>query len=143
MAYLSMKSSSKTAGKTTNPTQMEIDSSGPQAKTAQPAQNQPGTYIDYNESTFASTSGERIIFFHAPWCFQCREIEKDIKANLGKIPAGVTIFKIDYDSNQDLRKKYGVKLQTSFVKFDASGKVTENFVAYDEPTFANLEKNIL
>lgn len=109
---------------------------------ARPASVQPGRYTDYNETAFASTTGERILFFHAPWCFQCREIEKDIKANLSEIPADVTIFKIDYDSNQDLRQKYGVKLQTSFVKFDHSGNVIQNFVAYDEPTFANLKKNI-
>lgn len=146
MAYLAMGPEEKTTNQAS--TQKPTTSDTAQLPVQQQNQNQQnntqlGTFTDFDEATFASAKGSRILFFHAPWCFQCREIEKDIKANLSQIPAGTTIYKIDYDSNQDLRKKYGVKLQTSFLKFDADGKVIKNFVAYDEPSFANLKKNIL
>ncbi len=153
IAYLAMKPDSKTANQAATVSQaenkqpksqtqvMSVPAQSP-AAVLPPAAAQPGTFTDYSPAAFNSASGSRIIFFHAPWCFQCRELEKDIKANLDKIPSGVTIFKIDYDSSQDLRKQYGVKLQTSFIKVDAQGNVVQNFVAYDEPTFANLDKNI-
>ena len=140
MAYLA--NSSDKNGSTAQPANITKPAASQQSPTIGTNQLAPGKYIDYNEAAFASASGTRILFFHASWCFQCREIEKGITANLDKIPAGITIFKIDYDSNQDLRRKYGVKMQTSFVKFYEQGKVIQNFVAYDEPNFANLEKNV-
>ena len=100
-----------------------------------------GIYTDYNESLLASTEGTKVIFFYAPWCPQCRALEKDIKAN--GVPSGVTIFKTDYDSSTELRQKYGVTIQTTLVKVDNNGELIEKFVAYDEPTIDSVDKNLL
>jgi thiol-disulfide isomerase/thioredoxin len=97
----------------------------------------PGSYIDYNEETFSQTEGKRILFFYAPWCPQCRALEASIKENT--LPAGVTIFKVDYDSNQELRAKYGVTIQTSLVEVDGSGNLVEKFIAYDEPSYGAVK----
>ena len=102
--------------------------------------NVPG-YIDYYDGVIAATAGQKIIFFHAPWCPQCRALEASIKA--GQIPAGVTIIKTDYDSMQSLRQKYGVTIQTTLVKVDDQGNLIKKYVAYDEPTLDNLVKNLL
>lgn len=102
----------------------------------------PGVYLDYSESELVNRSDTtRLLSFHAPWCPQCRSLDEDIKANA--LPTGVTIFKVDYDSNQDLRKKYGVTVQTTVVRIDANGNLVEKYVAYDEPTFANVKANLL
>ena len=100
-----------------------------------------GTYTEYSEGAFASTEGTKILFFHAAWCPQCRELESDIKD--GTIPDGVTIFKVDYDSNQKLRQKYGVTLQTTLVKVDDNGNEIKKFVAYDDPSLEALVRNLL
>ena len=100
-----------------------------------------GKYVDYDADLLANTSGTRILFFHAPWCPQCRQLEDDIKS--GQIPENVTIFKVDYDSRQDLRKKYGVTIQTSLVRLDNNGNLSKKYVAYDEPTLRNLKDNLL
>ncbi len=101
----------------------------------------PGTYKQYADSSIASTKGTKVLFFHAPWCPQCRKLEASIKD--GKIPAGVTIFKVDYDSSQDLRKKYGVTIQTTLVRVDDSGNLVKKYVAYDNPTLEAVAPNIL
>ena len=62
------------------------------------------------------------MFFHATWCSTCQGIDKDIKANLDSIPGDVKIFKVDYDSEKDLEKKYGVRQQYTMVQVDNSGK---------------------
>lgn len=109
---------------------------------ADEAAAQPGVFIDYSsEGQVASTDGVRILFFHAPWCPQCRMIEEDIKSQ--GVPDGVTILKVDYDSNQPLRQKYGVTLQTTFVEVDADGNELEKFVAYNEPTFDSVKANLI
>ncbi len=101
----------------------------------------PGTYVAYDEASFLKTAGSKILFFHAPWCPQCRALEASI--NSGTIPTGVTISKVDYDSHQALRKKYGVTIQTTLVLLDDEGKLIKRYVAYDEPTLASVVKNLL
>lgn len=100
-----------------------------------------GTYVDYTEESFASTQGMRLLFFHAPWCPQCRALDESIRAS--ELPESVTIFKIDYDSNQSLRAKYGVTLQTTVVKVDEQGAKMKSYVAYDAPTFQSVRQALL
>jgi thiol-disulfide isomerase/thioredoxin len=102
---------------------------------------EPGKYIDYKADAISTTSGTKLLFFHAPWCPQCRALETDILDE--GVPSGVTIFKTDYDTNQALRQKYGVTIQTTFVEVDENGDLIEKFVAYDDPTLASVEENLL
>ena len=81
-----------------------------------------GKYTAYNADLVASTEGTKLIFFHAPWCPFCKTADTAFKTNLDKIPKGVTVLKTDYDSNLELRKKYAVTYQHTFVQIDASGK---------------------
>ncbi|MBH0109226.1 thioredoxin family protein [Salinibacterium sp. NG22] len=92
-----------------------------------------GDYVDYSPSAIADADGRVILFFHATWCPQCVSADGDIKAS--GVPSGITIVKVDYDTNQDLRAEYGVTQQTTFVEVDADGeKVQDNFVAYADPS---------
>lgn len=101
-----------------------------------------GSYVDYRPGIIEESEGQRVLFFHAPWCPQCRSVEKGIKAD--GVPDGFTVIKVDYDSNQALRKKYGIKIQTSFLKVDADGNaVGEPFVAYEDPEFSSVVRNYL
>lgn len=122
-----------------------VKSDTPEAETpvdkADQAAKQPGTYKEYQEGLVASTDGVKILFFHAPWCPQCRMIEADIESE--GVPNGITILKVDYDSNQTLRQKYGVTLQTTFVEIDSDGNELQKYVAYNEPTFASVKTNLL
>lgn len=102
---------------------------------------QPGAYVDYSDAVIASTEGTKILFFHAPWCPQCRSLETSIKST--DLPDGVTIIKVDYDTNQNLRQKYGVTIQTTLVRVDDNGGLVERYVAYDEPTFESVKLNLL
>lgn len=97
----------------------------------QPAAVTPGVYTEYSDTAIADAAGRTVLFFHAPWCGQCRDLESDILSE--GVPDGVTIIKVDYDSHQDLRQKYGVTMRTTFVEIDASGSVSQSFVAYDTP----------
>ena len=102
---------------------------------------QPGTYIDYSADAIATTQDTKLLFFHASWCPQCQKMEASIEAD--GIPTGVTVFKVDYDSNQKLREQYGVTLQTTFVKIDDSGNKIESYVSYQEPVFSSVERELL
>lgn len=125
---------------TSTPSGLSATNAGQQTPAA-PVAAAPGGYVEYNDDVIASTAGKKVLFFHAPWCSQCRSIEAGIKEQ--GVPAGLTIIKVDYDSHQDLRQKYGVKLQTAFVKVDDSGNKTDLYVAYEEPTFDSVKRNFL
>lgn len=100
-----------------------------------------GSYLDYSDTAIATTQGTKVLFFHAPWCPQCREIEQSIKED--GIPSGVSVIKVDYDSNQALRQQYAVTIQTTFVKIDDDGNKIESYVAYEEPQFKSVERELL
>lgn len=120
----------------------EKTTSQPQPAPEQPSNNTfPGLYTAYSPDAVTAAKGTKILFFHAAWCPQCRTLDKEITA--GPLPDNVTIFKVDYDSNQALRQKYGVQLQTTLVRIDDSGNMIEKFIAYDDPTLASLIKNLL
>lgn len=122
------------------PAQTSEQTPAPRQQAETPVTAQPGTYVDYNAEVFAKTEGRRVMFFHAPWCPQCRALEQSIKE--GKIPAGVTIFKVDYDTNYDLRTKYGVTMQTTLVEVGANGDKVNEYVAYHSPTLEAVIKGL-
>lgn len=100
----------------------------------------PGAYVDYSSSVIAETKGTKILFFHAPWCPQCQKLNSDIEKR--GVPDDVTIIKVDYDSNQSLRKKYGVTIQTTTVLVDDNGELIKKFVAYDDPSLSAVLSNL-
>ena len=83
-----------------------------------------GSYEKYDPSKLAlANDGKVVLFFKASWCPTCRALDADIKANLGAIPAGVTILEVDYDNSTELKKKYGVTMQHTLVQVDAQGNL--------------------
>lgn len=142
--YVYSKGSPEATETTTTPPEVARSTKQPdQTSLVTGEQNlpKPGTYTDYSEDNVATTTGTKILFFHAPWCPQCRELEESIRTST--IPQNTTIFKVDYDSNQALRQKYGVTLQTTFVKINDSGEKVADYVAYESPTFANVKAALL
>ncbi len=88
-----------------------------------------GAYVAYDSSAIAAaaTTGQAVLFFHAPWCPTCSALNKDIEGSLSDIPAGLTIFKTDYDSNTELKKKYGVTYQHTLVQVDKNGAMIKKW----------------
>ena len=81
-------------------------------------------YADYSADKIAfAKTGKVILFFHAPWCPYCRAADADIRSHLSGIPSDTLILKTDYDSSVELKKKYGVTYQTTFVQVDAQGNM--------------------
>jgi thiol-disulfide isomerase/thioredoxin len=130
--YVMMRPDRDMTAQYQEPTPPPAQEETPAQPSEQPAQAQPGTYIAYNAETVANTSGRKILFFHAPWCPQCRALEKSI--NEDTIPSGVTIFKTDYDTNHELRLKYGVPRQTALVEIDDNGQLIQRHEAYANPS---------
>lgn len=78
-------------------------------------------YQVYSEDGVAAAlaNGEKVVlFFHATWCPTCKSLDADIMANEANIPDNVSIFKVDYDSETDLKAEYDVSVQHTLVYVD-------------------------
>jgi thiol-disulfide isomerase/thioredoxin len=96
------------------------------------AMSKHGSYVtlaDYNKDPSKYADTKKVYFFHASWCPICQGIEKEINADMTKIPAGVTLIKTDFDSSTELRQKYGVTTQYTFVQVDNNGNETAQWSA--------------
>jgi thioredoxin 1 len=81
-----------------------------------------GSYEAYSPEKIArAESGDVVLFFHASWCPSCRSLSADIEKNLATIPVGVNILKVDYDTANELKKKYGVTYQHTLVQVNKDG----------------------
>lgn len=100
-----------------------------------------GRYVDYRGPSHLDSLADtdRWLNFHADWCPFCQALDEDINNNLDQIPDGVTIVKVDFDDNQDLRVRYGVTRQTVFVRIDAAGNEINRFDGYGRnATLSNI-----
>jgi thioredoxin-related protein len=77
-----------------------------------------GTYSELSNSSISSLDKYQILFFYGDNCPACDQLDKDIKANLEKIPSDVAINKIKYGQDKELEEKYNIKGDSSFVLLD-------------------------
>jgi len=100
-----------------------------------------GTYQNYDPSLVENSKAEHIILnFSATWCPSCRALDKDILANKDAIPAGVEIYKVDYDTSIELKKQYGVTTQHSLIEVAADGTAKSSIT--HPATLADVLKTI-
>lgn len=97
---------------------------------------QAGAYVEYRDDIIAETAGTKALFFHAPWCPQCRALEESILS--GEIPDDLTIIKVDFDTATSLRQQYGVTIQTTIVFVDDDGAALASEVLYSDTTLDAL-----
>jgi len=96
------------------------------------AMSKSGSYVtlaDYNANPTKYADSKKVYFFHASWCPICQGIDKEINADMSKIPAGITLIKTDFDNSTDLRQKYGVTTQYTFVQVDSNNNETAQWSA--------------
>ena len=85
-----------------------------------------GQYVEYSAAAVEAQqrAGNKVVlFFHAPWCPFCRSADAAFQSRTGDIPAGVAVFKADYDTNTELKRQYGVTYQHTFVQIDADERL--------------------
>jgi len=99
-----------------------------------------GSYEAYapEKVVLASVTHDVVLFFRASWCPTCRALDTDIKAN--NIPESLTILDVDYDNSSELKKKYGVTYQHTFMQVDKDGNLIKKWSG--SPTLLSLVSEI-
>ena len=96
-----------------------------------------GSYSEYDPSKLSNAEhGTVILNFSASWCPSCVEADKNF--NAAPTPEGLTLLKVDYDKSTDLKRKYGVTYQHTFVQVDKNGNLLKKWSG--SFTYADLLK---
>ena len=130
-AQSSGQSSSPSSSPSSAVSSEAVPATSPSADGSTASCETPGRYADYSAEAAADVCyTDTILFFHAPWCPECRGFEEAIKS--GEVPDGAQILKVDYDSATDLRKQHGVTIQSTFVRVDPAGKTVKLWSGYGQ-----------
>jgi thiol-disulfide isomerase/thioredoxin len=84
----------------------------------------PGMKVAYENLMSAeklAAKGPTVLFFAADWCPSCQADLRDINANGAKL-GDVTVVVVDYDKSADLKQKYGITVQDTFVQIGPMGE---------------------
>lgn len=91
-----------------------------------------GAYKEYSEAVREAeqAAGKKVVlFFHAAWCPFCKAADGDFKSNTDQFPNDVTVLKVDYDNSAELKQKYGVTYQHTFVQIDSEENIVTKWVS--------------
>lgn len=100
-----------------------------------------GSYESYAPEKLArAVTGDVVLFFRASWCPSCKAVDADIRSHLKDIPETLTILDVNYDTATDLKQKYGVTYQHTFVQVDAEGNMITKWSG--SPTLADLVSHV-
>jgi thiol-disulfide isomerase/thioredoxin len=83
---------------------------------------QQGVYDAYTPEKLKLAKDHKVIlFFKADWCPSCRTADETLNTEFAAIPKNIAILKVSYDTELELRKRYGVTIQHTFVQVDEQG----------------------
>ena len=76
-------------------------------------------------------SNSAILYFWAPWCSTCSSLDVEIHKNPELIPRQAIVIRVPYDTATELRKKYAVTVQHTFVLLDKNNEALNLVVGGD------------
>ena len=85
-------------------------------------------YQDYDDSLLGQNK-TTVLFFHAAWCPSCVAADRSISSETDI--NNILILKIDFDSETDLRKKYWVTSQHTFVQVDSEWEMIKKWSGWN------------
>jgi thiol-disulfide isomerase/thioredoxin len=80
-------------------------------------------FTDLATARLLAGQGPTVLFFQASWCPTCQAAMRELQA-AGERLGGVVVLIVDYDKAGELKKRYGVSYQHTWVRIDAAGRKT-------------------
>ncbi len=96
-------------------------------------------YAPYHEGLIGNGQ-KAVLFFHAKWCPSCREADIELKSMYAAGSANIPTYKVDYDTEKALEKKYAVTYQHTFVLIDGKGAAVKTLLGATKEQLAALLK---
>lgn len=102
-----------------------------------------GDYMVYEEGVIGNGESA-VLFFYAAWCPFCQEKDNSLRQWYTEAEFPMKVYRVDFDTEMELRQKYGIVQQDSFVLINASGEavtteVSPSLTQLKRLLYANLE----
>jgi thiol-disulfide isomerase/thioredoxin len=78
-------------------------------------------FSDLSTARLLAAQGPTVLFFNAAWCPTCRATMGELQAGAERL-GEVLVIVVDYDRAGELKKRYGVTYQHTWVRIDADGR---------------------
>jgi thiol-disulfide isomerase/thioredoxin len=98
------------------------------------------TYETYLAAPANYAETEVVLFFNAYWCSTCKVARDNFEASIQDIPKNVTIVLANFDEDTELRKKYGVIVQHTFIHVDNEGNELQRW--YGSTSIAEISEKV-
>ena len=95
-----------------------------------------GNYRTYQQGVLTDGS-TKVLFFHAAWCPVCKTANDELVDWYESEQIPLPTYRVDYDTETELRQKYGVTVQHTFVLVDGSG---DEMTTLTSPSSAELKR---
>lgn len=98
-------------------------------------------FITYSREAHAKAMTEgktTLVFFHAPWCPVCKAQEPKVLAHLNGDAKHVVAFKVDFDSNMEVRKEMNVQKQSTLILYRGMKEVARLSYKSDDASVKEL-----
>ncbi len=90
--------------------------------------NHVSRYVPYTKAAFDAAVGKkRVYFFYAAWSPDSKAAEEDIMGSVNGIPKDVVLFKTNYDTEAELKQRYTVTRENTFVWVDDAGNALKKW----------------
>ena len=70
---------------------------------------------------YAAEGKKVVLFFRAYWCGACADAAAHIADEAASGPSDLAVLEVDYDDSEELKRRYGVTLQHTFVQVGPAG----------------------
>ena len=77
-------------------------------------------FTDLEAAQMLAAEGPTVLFFAADWCPTCQAAMKELDSEAARL-GDITVVVVNYDRASDLKRKYGISYQHTYVQIDAEG----------------------
>lgn len=100
-----------------------------------------GIYTDYTDDVIGD-GDPSVLFFHAAWCPICKRTDETLTQWYGEEDFPLSVYKVDYDNSSDLKTRYGVTYQHTFVLLDGEGNALKMLAAPSDEDLKSLLQTV-
>ena len=99
-------------------------------KTSAP-QTTTNNYVQYSQSAYDQAQKDErplFLFFYADWCTTCRAQNPGVVKMFEETDSNVQGFRVNYDTEDELKKEFGIFIQHTMILLDGKGVEVERWI---------------
>jgi len=106
-------------------------------------EKEEGAYINARDNVALASAAigngnPALIFFHASWCGYCQAKDKVLTKLYSENSFSISTYKVDYDTVNDLKARYGITTQDTVVLVDGEGNAVQMVMGATEGDLRSL-----